>query len=174
MVLNMLRPVVASMSDSEKSDLLQKVSGLLAVNNSSPAAAGQSQSNSLSGINFSGGNNNALNFAPVQNQGGNVNVATNFNQSYVSNPEVKAALESLSQLKASLADNQEVNSLLKEPAKQQVEKLQEELQKEKPDPTFIERTVLTLKQGLDGVVTLKDPVLKIASLVAKLYGFPVP
>ena len=174
MVLNMLRPVVASMSAADKSDLLAKVSQLLEASDSKPTASGQSQSNTLSGINFSGGANNALNFAPVQNQGGNVNVASNFNQSYVVNPEVKKVLEDLSQLKASIAESQEINPLLKEPVKMEVQKLEEELQKPEPNPTFVESTVATIKKGLEGVLTLAEPTVKIASLVAKLYGFPVP
>lgn len=174
MVLSMLRPVVTSMSAADKSDLLAKISQLLDTTDSKPSTSGQSQSNTLSGINFSGGNNNALNFAPVQNQGGNVNVATNFNQSYVSNPEIKKVLDDLGQLKASIADNKEINPLLKEPVKLEVEKLEAELKKAQPDPTFVEKTVATLKQGLNGVLTLAEPTIKIASLVAKLYGFPVP
>lgn len=174
MVLNMLRPVVASMSAADKSDLLAKVSQLLDASDSKTAAAGQSQSNSLSGINFSGGANNALNFAPVQNQGGNVNVASNFNQSYTVNPEVKKVLEDLSQLKASIADSPEINPLLKEPVKLEVQKLEEELQKPKPDPTFVESTLATIKTGLNGAIALSEPTLKIARFVAKLYGFPVP
>ena len=173
MVLNMLRPVVASMSATDKSDLLAKVSQLLDVSDSKPAA-GQSQSNTLSGINFSGGANNALNFAPVQNQGGNVNVASNFNQSYKVNPELKKVLEDLSQLKASIAESPDVNPLLKEPVTQQVQKLEEELQKPEPDPSFVESTVATIKKGLEGVIALAEPTVKIASFVAKLYGFPVP
>ena len=175
MVLNMLRPVVASMSAADKSDLLIKISQLLDASDSKSAAGqSQNQSNTLSGINFSGGANNALNFAPVQNQGGNVNVESNFNQSYTINPEVKKVLEDLSQLKASIADSQEINPLLKEPVKLEVQKLEEELQKPKPDPSFVESTVATIKKGLEGVITLAEPTVKIASFVAKLYGFPVP
>ena len=174
MVLNMLRPVVAAMSGADKADLLAKVSQLLDASDSKSAALGQSQSNTLSGLNFSGGNNNALNFAPVQNQGGSVNVESNLNQSYTVNPEVKKVLEDLSQLKASIADSQDLNPLLKEPVKLEVQKLEEELKKPKPDPTFVERTVAMIKTGLQGVVTLAEPTVEIASLVAKLYGFPVP
>jgi hypothetical protein len=173
MVLNMLRPVVASMSAADKSDLLAKISQLLDASDIK-SATGQNQSNTLSGINFSGGTNNALNFAPVQNQSGNVNVESNFNQSYVVNPEVKKVLEDLSQLKESIAESQEINPLLKEPVKLEVQKLEQELQKPKPDPTFVESTVATIKKGLEGVLTLAEPTVKIASFVAKLYGFPVP
>ncbi|MBD2179180.1 hypothetical protein H6F42_19850 [Pseudanabaena sp. FACHB-1998] len=174
MVLNMLRPVVASMSAADKSELLAKVSQLLDANDSKPATSGQNQSNSLSGINFSGGGNNALNFAPVQNQGGNVAVTSNFNQSYVSSPEVKQALEDLSQLKESIANSAEVNPLLKEPASAEVTKLAEELQKPTPNPSFIEKTILNLKQGLEGVSSLQEPTMKVVSFVAKLYGIPIP
>ncbi len=174
MVLNMLRPVVASMSGADKSDLLAKVSQLLDASDNKSVATGQSQSNTLSGINFSGGANNAFNFAPVQNQGGSVNVESNFNQSYTVNPEVKKVLEDLSQLKASIADSPELSASQKEPITQQVQKLTEELQKPKPDPSFVQSTVDTIKKGLDGVLTLAPLTVKVASVVAKLYGFPVP
>ncbi len=174
MVLNMLRPVVTSMSAADKSELLTKIGQLLEVGESKSAGTSQSQNNTLSGISFSGGANNAFNFAPVQNQGGNVNVTSNFNQSYASSPEVKQVLADLSQLKASIANSQEINPLLKEPVKLEVQKLEEELQKPEPNSKFIETTVATIKKGLEGVMTLAEPTVKIASFVAKLYGFPVP
>ena len=55
-----------------------------------------------------------------------------------------------------------------------MQELEEELQKPEPDPTFVESTVATIKKGLEGVMTLAEPTIKVASFIAKLYGFPAP
>lgn len=47
--------------------------------------------------------------------------------------------------------------------------LQEELQKPKPDKSFVDEVVDALKQGLSGVLTLAEPVTQVAALVAKAW-----
>lgn len=45
--------------------------------------------------------------------------------------------------------------------------LEEELQKPKPDKSFVSEVVEALNQGLRGVLALADPVMQVAMLVAK-------
>lgn len=174
MVLNMLKPVVASLTVSEKSELLAVLTDLLEVTSSDSSTNGQSQSNTVRGINMSGGSN-ALNFSPVQNQGrGDIDIAPNITQISVQNLEAKEAMEALAHLKQEIRQNAELNPLVKDGAKMQVEQLEEELKKPEPDKGLVQHIIATLKKGLEGVLTLAEPTMKVASLVAKAWGIPVP
>ena len=171
-VLNMLRPVVASLTVSEKSELLAAITDLLEAPSSNPSNSGQSQANTVSGVTFGQGNS-AFNFSPVQSQKGNVNISPNFAQTSAQNTEVKDVIEALVNLKQSILQNEEISPLVKDGAKVQIEQLEKELQKPEPDKGLIEHTIVTLKKGLEGVLTLAAPTMKVASLIAKVWGIPV-
>lgn len=172
-VLNMLRPVVASLTASEKSKLLASLTDLLRVTGSDPSTSGQSQSNKVSEVTFGEGNS-AFNFSPVQSQRGNVSVSPHFNQTSAQNAEVQQVVEALAHLKQTILQNEEINPLVKDGAKVQVEKLEEELKKHEPDKSLLGHTITTLKKGLEGVLILAEPTMKVASLLAKVWGIPVP
>lgn len=172
-VLNMLRPVVVSLTVSEKSELLDALTDLLGVTSSDPSTSGQSQSNTVSGVTFGEGNS-AFSFSPVQSQRGNVSVSPNFTQTSTQNAEVKQVIEALAHLKQAILQNEEINPLVKDGAKVQVEQLEEELKKPEPDKSLVGHTIATLKKGLEGVLTLAEPTMKVASLLAKVWGIPVP
>ncbi|MDJ0707058.1 MAG: hypothetical protein QNJ46_27605 [Leptolyngbyaceae cyanobacterium MO_188.B28] len=173
-ILNMLRPVVASLSVSERSELLAEVAKLLETKDNQAVSSGQTQSNTLSGVTFSGGNN-ALSFSPLQNQGGSLNLSPMITQTSSQNNELtEEALEKLRQLKELINQDKNLNLLVKEGVKQEIKNLQEALQKIKPDQGFIGQTVSKLKQGLEGVITLSEPTMKVVTLVCKLYGIPLP
>ncbi len=173
MVLNMLRPIVASLTGSEKSELLAALTDLLEVKSGDLSPGGQSQTNTVSGITLGEGNS-AFNFSPVQSQGGSVSVSPNFSQTSTQNAEVKQVLEALAQLKQAIVQNEDINPLVKDGAKVQVEQLEEELKKPEPDRSWVGHTIATLKKGLEGVLTLAEPTMKVASLLAKAWGIPVP
>ena len=171
-ILNMLRPIVTSMSAKEKSELLVQLSELFGNTEQLSASSSQHQENTLSGISFSSGNNNALNFSPIQNQGGNAETSYKLNQALDFGIDSQKLFEALAELKAKIYQDKTLNLSLKSSAEQQVDKLKEELKRTNPDPTLVERTVTLLKQGLEGVMTLSEPTVKVASLIAKLYGIP--
>jgi hypothetical protein len=168
-VLNMLKPIVPSMSAEEKSQLLEELKKLLEDSSSSSDNAGQNQSNTVSGVSFDGGGNNAMNFSPVQNSGGNVDVSPNFQQT-TSSGETQELVQALQQLKRNINETPDLNPLLKDAAQQQAEKLEQEVQKSQPDTSFIEKTVKTLQEGLQGVQTLAKPTQEVAKLVGSLCG----
>lgn len=131
--------------------------------------SGQNQVNTLSGIN-SGGN---FLFAPVQ-AGGNVTSSPKITQSKTQNSDLKAVLILLEQLKQDITQTENLNPLLKVGALEQVENLENELNKPEPDNNLVKSTINTLKQGLEGVLELAEPIVKVVSLIAKLCGGSLP
>jgi valyl-tRNA synthetase len=168
-ILNMLKPLIPKLSAEEKSQLFEELKKLLDTRESSPEA-GQNQSNTVSGVSFDGGGNNALNFSPVQNSGGEVEVSPNFSQTTSSNKDTEELLQALQDLKQGISEDSNLDALTKNGAQQEAEKLEQEVQKSQPDTSFIEKTVKTLKEGLQGIQTLAKPIQKVAKLVGKLFG----
>ena len=173
MVVNMLRPVLGSLSSEEKTELLAELKKLLGMVNSNLSPDGQSQSNTVSDVTFGSGNN-VFDFSPVQNQGGSVSQSPSFTQTSNQNADVQQVFNELVKLKQAIEQNDDLNPLTKDGAKAQVEQLNQELQKPNPDKSFVSRTLITLKKGLEGIASCAEPSIKIASLVAKVWGIPSP
>lgn len=137
-----------------------------------PAAAPSSrpaQSQSIGNITISGNNNP---FNAVQ-AGGDVIINQSQTQTKVTNPDLQAALEALGQLKKAIATADEMDETEEAMAAIPIQKLEAELQKPQPDRSVVDRLVATLKKALDGVITLAEPVTKVATLVAKAWaGLP--
>jgi len=129
----------------------------------------QAMSNTVSGVAF-GGNNAAFNFSPVQNEGGTVTASPNFAQTTGSYQELLAALE---HLKQKIRTAQVLDPLQKVGAEAGIEQIEIETKKQEPNKGLIAHTVSALKQGLEGVQDLAEPVMTVASLVAKAWGITV-
>lgn len=174
MRLNMIKPLIESLTASEKSELLAKLTELLATNNTDNSdllRIGQNQSNTLSNITIRDGN---FNFTPNQSQGGNVNITSTLSQDASQNKqEVKEAMAALTHLKQAISENDQMNPLIKDGAKGQIEQLEQELHKEEPDKSFVEHLVMTLQKGLEGVLTLSEPTMQVVTLVARVWGIPI-
>jgi hypothetical protein len=153
--VNEVLGIIRELTPEEKSQLREQLPSVLD-SPSSSATSGQHMANELSGITV--GEN--FNFQPVQNQGGNVNA------------DMLKAFDALISLKQNI-EQSDINPLIKDSAKEKVEKLEEALKQEKPNEGFVKQTVATLKQGLEGVQTLAGPTLAVAKLIANAWGIPV-
>jgi hypothetical protein len=171
-VLNMLRPVLDMLSISEKSELLVELTKILGSSNKNLSTSGQIQSNALDNIYFGDGTN-SFNFAPIQNQDGNIKASSSSNQSVTHNLELSQIIEAIDQLKSAVIQNQDINPLVKDGAKDKIEKIEAEVKKPDPNKSFIQNTIKTLKQGLEGVLSLTEPTAKLASLLSKAWKFPL-
>jgi hypothetical protein len=129
------------------------------------APARSHQSQSFGNVTISGSNNP---FNAIQSTG-NVTLSQNLSQGDRGNTDLQAALEALIKLKQEIAATDALGKLAKKEAESRIEMVQEELQKPKPDKSFIDEVVEALKQGLDGVVALATPVTQVAALIAKAY-----
>lgn len=97
-VLNMLRPVLDMLSISEKSELLVELTKILGSSNKNLSTSGQIQSNALDNIYFGDGTN-SFNFAPIQNQDGNIKASSSSNQSVTHNLELSQIIEAIDSAK---------------------------------------------------------------------------
>lgn len=123
------------------------------------------QSQSIGNITISGSNNP---FNNIQS-GGNVTLNQSMSQADSSNTDLQAALEALMKLKQEVSTTDALSTFAKKDTESKINMLEEELQKPKPDKSFIDEVVEALRRGLEGVVTLATPVTEVAALIAKAY-----
>ena len=123
------------------------------------------QSQTFGNITLSGSNNplNAIQSA------GNVNVTQTNTQTAGGNADLQAALDALAKLKEQVAATDGLSTFAKKDTESKIKMLEEELQKQKPDKSFVNEVVEALKQGLNGVLTLAEPMMQMATLVAKAW-----
>ena len=160
------------LTPQEKQELLQKLTVFLqGSSNPAPVASGQQMSSTIGDVQFGSGQA-AFNFKPIQNQGGTVNASDSIAQTYTASPERKEVLTELNALKQKIAQSNE-NPLIKELAENKVTTLEVELAKPQPDKSLVQKTVETLKQGLEGAKTLAPATLAVAKLIANAWGIPV-
>lgn len=128
-----------------------------------------SQSQTIGTISISGSHNP---FNVVQ-AGGNVNLNQTSDQSSGGNADLEAALDLLAKLRQEVAATADLSTFAKKDTESKIGMLQEELQKPEPDKGFVNEVVEALQQGLSGVLTLAEPVTKVAALLAKAWvGLP--
>ncbi|AFY47880.1 hypothetical protein Nos7524_2026 [Nostoc sp. PCC 7524] len=159
---------IAALTPEEKAQLQIQLPNVLATQ-SPNTQPGQNQVNTVSGTSM-GGENNALNFSPIQNRDGNVTLSQSFTQQ--TSPQKQQALDSLAQLKQAIHESEALDPLIKAGATAQVAQVEAELKTPEPNPGIVGQAIATLKQGLEGVQTLAAPTLAVASLVAKAWGIP--
>lgn len=158
--------IIGNLTPEEKSQLREQLPSVLD-SPSASATSGQHMANELSGITV--GEN--FNFQPMQNQDGNITASPTFTK-VIHNADMQKAFDALISLKQNI-EQSDINPLIKDSAREKVEKLEEALKQEKPNEGFVKQTVATLKQGLEGVQTLAGPTLAVAKLIANAWGIPV-
>lgn len=102
-------------------------------------------------------------------QGNNNTVSNNINQSANSLSNLQAAIELLAKLKQDVGSADVLTTYQKNRVQGDITLIEEELQKPKPDRNFVDEAIAALKQALEGVVILAEPVTKIAELLAKAW-----
>ena len=123
------------------------------------------QSQTFGNITFSGSNNP---FNAIQSTG-NVNLTQTNTQTADDNTDLQVALEALAKLKEQVSATDRLSTFAKKDTESKINMLQEELQKPKPDKSFINEVVDALKQGLQGVLTLAESVAKVEALIVKAW-----
>lgn len=165
--------IIKTLTQEEKNSLKAQLPAVLGnPETSSNSPSGQSQTNSVSGVNFGSGSN-AFNFAPQQ-AGRDATSAVNINQPLKQGVELEEVLGLLARLRQKIRQSEILDPLVKAGAEAQVERVEAEIKKPEPDKGLVGRTVATLKQGLEGIQTLAGPTTAVASLVAKAWGIPIP
>jgi len=123
------------------------------------------QSQTFGNVTTSGSNNS---FNAIQATR-DVNLNQTSTQNTGSPADLQAALDRLATLKEQVATTAGLSAFAKKDTEAKIMMLQEELQKPKPDKSFVDEVVNALKQGLSGVLTLAEPVMQVAALIAKAW-----
>ncbi len=129
-----------------------------------PAQPHAQQSQTVGNVTMSGSGN----FANALQAGGDISLNQSSQQAS-SNPDLQAALAALAKLKQDVTAADTLSTFAKRQTGSTIDTIQEELQKPKPDKSFVNEAVDALKQGLSGVVTLAEPVTEVAGLLAKAW-----
>lgn len=124
-----------------------------------------SQTQNVGNISINGSHNSSN----VVQAGGDVDLNQTSTQSSGGNADLEAALALLAQLKRDVAATADLSAYAKKDTESKIGMLQEELQKPEPDKGFVNEVVQALQQGLSGVLTLAEPVTKVATLLAKAW-----
>jgi hypothetical protein len=164
---------VEALNSDEKAELEQRLPRVLGKPTSaSTPSSGQSQSQSFGNVNVSGSNNAA---DLSQRQAGR---DLSSHQQTIHKPsqaaDLEEALSLLAEIKQRISTSAEINPLIKAGVESQVQQAEEEIQKPEPNRDLVSHTLSTLKKGLEGVQTLAEPTMKVAALVARVWGIPVP
>lgn len=103
------------------------------------------------------------------NQGRNITSNQSRNQVQATDVSVKEALSLFQALKRSIAVSSDLTVLDKKTLEAQITVAEEELKKPEPDKNLIDQVIEALQKGLKGVLTLAEPVTKIAEILAKTW-----
>jgi hypothetical protein len=171
-ILETIKSLTTGLSPEEKAELLEELPIILGLSNpEAKNASGQQQSNAVSGVTMSGGDN-AFNFNPQQIGQGNA-VSSQTITKTISDSDLEQILVLLVQLHHSIEKNSELKPSEKDSAKAKVEQLKQELSQEEPDKSVIGQTLKTLKQSFEGIITLAEPVTKVATLLGTAWALPL-
>ncbi|MFM2062029.1 MAG: hypothetical protein RLZZ507_1699 [Cyanobacteriota bacterium] len=156
--------IIKTLTPEQKLELQRELPSVLAAVGKEATTPAKSQT--MSGVSITG--SSEIDLSQIQaEQGSSVN--QNKAQAKLQNTNLQEALSVLEKLKQAIATNSTLNPLLKEIADEKIQTIQKEVQKPQPDKSLVEQAIIALKKGLVGVEELAEPVMKVASLVAKAW-----
>lgn len=156
--------IIRTLTPEQKLELQRELSSVLAT--ASNATTTPTKSQSMSGVAITGSSD--IDLSQIQaDEGSSVN--QNKTQATLQNTDLQEALSVLEKLKQAVAANSTLNPLVKELVDEKIQTIQKEVQKLQPDKNLVAQAITTLKKGLTGVEELAEPVMKVASLVAKAW-----
>ena len=146
---------LSAMGDAESAPLKE---------NAPPVSAVQppAQSQSIGNVTISGSNNP---FNAVQ-AGQNVTINQSQAQTSASSSDLQAVVEALGQLREAIARS-DIDATEKAMAEIPLKKMEEEVKKDEPGWAVVDKMMAVLKKTLDGAAALADPIMTVATLIAK-------
>jgi len=131
-----------------------------------PAKPTAQSSQSFGNITISGGNNP---FTAAQ-AGGAVTINQSSDRISATTTDLQAAFAAIAQLKQQIAASPDLNPIEKATVEVPIKMLEAELQKPQPDRSLVKQAIAALQKGLNGVITLTEPVTNVAALIAKAWA----
>jgi hypothetical protein len=156
--------IIRALTPEQKLELQGQLPSILSLPSKEAITPGQSQS--MSGVKITGSSD--IDLSQIQADHGS-NITQNNTEATIQNADFQEALSLLEKLKQEIASNNTINPLLKEVVEEKIQAIQKEVQKPQPDKSLVDQAIAALKKGLTGVEELAEPVMKVASLVAKAW-----
>jgi hypothetical protein len=155
-IKNRKRATISQKNDSLPASSTTSIEELPNKNSQSYSIADVSIGSGDNAISFSQGNNNS------------VQLSKNTSQDSVQNTDLQAALDALAKLKQEIAATDALNPMQKRMMVElPIKTIEAELPKSPLNKQSIGQAVEALKQGLEGIPILAEPVAKVALLVEK-------
>jgi hypothetical protein len=160
--------IIQSLTAEEKAQLSAELPDILAIPATLKSGIVQNRSMSVGGDFQVSGTGVTVDFSQTQS-----GTETQRLQSTVGTAEqplpIAELLAGLAQLQEAIAYTPLLNPSQKTEVQTSLKMLESEIQKPQPDKGLVQRTIDTLKQGLEGVLLLAEPTLKVADLVSKAW-----
>jgi len=155
--------IISSLSYEEKSTLKAQLNTVLS-GTTIPTATQQSRSMTVGGGFQVSGSGVTVDMSQHQAIGSDSSQARD--DLSATTQDLLQALEALHQ---EVLKSSQLNTIEKATAKVPIAAATAELQKAQPDKSLVDQSVAALKKGLAGVETLAEPVMRVATLVAKAW-----
>ena len=165
--VNEILDIIRSLSNEEKQELCNQIPEVLG----SSLNKSQIQSQTFGNVSISG---SGIVADLGQQQVARGNISSHQVVEQGRNMFLQEALEELEKLKQLASSSGVLDPLQEATTQAQIKVATDELKKPEPDKGLVSKTIAVLKQGLEGVITLAEPVMKAANLVAKAWGIPIP
>lgn len=161
--------IIKTFNPEEKKDLQNRLASVLEQTFPLPSQTKESQSQSFGGFAFGGsGNSTALGINQQMGGESNFNQTNTSTKASLQNVDLQEALVILDKLKQDIASSPALNSVQKATVDVPLKIIEEEANKPKPDKNTINQSIDSLKKGLEETVGLAEPLVKLASLLAKV------
>jgi len=156
--------IIRTLTPEQKLELQRELPSVLAAVSEETATLAKSQS--MSGVTVTGSSD--VDLSQIQAEQGS-HITQSKTQVALQNTDLQEALNVLEHLKQSIAASGTLNPLIKEVAEEKIHTIQKEVQKPQPDKSLVDQAITSLKKGFAGVEELAEPVMRVASLVAKAW-----
>lgn len=160
--------IIKNLKAEDKLELQQQLPSILdAMTTPATDQPTKSSSQNIEGININSGNSDiTLNQIQADRVG---SVSQSGIQATLQNADWQTALNALEKLKQDIETSNVLNLIEKKSLEVPLQTIEEELKKSKPDKSLVEQAIEVLKKGITGVAELAEPLMKLISLVAKIW-----
>lgn len=159
--------IVQSLTAEEKAQFSAQLPAILELP-SSPGGTVQTRSMSVGGDFRVSGTGVTVDFSQMQS-GGDVQRSQTTTGSVEQALPVAEILAEITRLQQAIAHTALLPANQKSEVQKSLQALEGEFQKPQPDKGLVERAIASLKQGLEGVLLLAEPTLKVADIIAKAW-----
>ncbi len=159
--------IIKGLTAEEKLELQNQLPSVLdAAAASTAAQAVEDSSQNIQGANITGSSNVEISQTRAD-RGASIPQPRTSVQTQ--NADLQEALRLLKKLKQDINNSNALNPIEKKQLEVPLQVVEEEIEKPQPNKSIVEQAIKTLKKGLEGILDLAVPVMKLADLITKAW-----